>query len=135
MLAQLFPENRHFNSALFNAAKISEEQTNYDDALKSYMMIVENNAVTAETLKALKSILNIHLDILKDYVQAAKDYILIAQMFPDGKEAPQNLLAAAQLYRDNIKNNKKAEEILRVIITNYASSPQAQQAEKILKKN
>jgi TolA-binding protein len=132
MLAQVFPENQNFNLALMNAAKISESMGDYQDALGSYMMIVENNKITEQTQEALKNILNIHLNILKEYSLAAQDYILLTQMFPGSKDAAQNLLKAARLYKENVKDPRKTNEILQIILKNYKDSAAAKEAEKIL---
>ena len=135
MLAQAFPENKNFNSALMNAGKISEELGDYQDALNSYMMIVENNNVTDETMAALKNILRIQLEILKDYSQAAQVYLLMAQMFPTDQNAPKHLLQAAILYKEKINNPQKSKEILQILKTKYKDSSEAGEADKLMNQN
>lgn len=132
MLAQAFPDNKNFNTALTNAAKISEELGNYKDALNSYMMIVENNKIREETLISLKNIVRIQLNILKNYGQAAQAYLLMAQMFPDDKDAPENLLNAARLYKEHVKDSKRVNEIVQIILKKYKDSKAASDAEKLL---
>lgn len=135
MLAQAFPENKNFNSALMNAGKISEELGDYQDALNSYMMIVENNNVTDETMAALKNILRIQLEILKDYSQAAQVYLLMAQMFPTDQNAPKHLLQAAKLYKEKVNNTQKSKEILQILKTKYKDSSEAGEAVKLMNQN
>ena len=68
-------------------------------------------------------------------MQAAQVYLLMAQMFPDEKNAAQNLLNAAKLYKENIKYLQKANEILQIVITRYKDTNEALEAKKMINQN
>ncbi|HET7275436.1 MAG TPA: tetratricopeptide repeat protein, partial [Longimicrobiaceae bacterium] len=65
--------------------------------------------------------------------EAALDaYARVLELYPDDPAAPTALFRAAQVEADR-GNDERAEDMLRQVISAYPDSPEAEQAEEVLR--
>jgi TolA-binding protein len=117
-----FPKNKHHFTALLRMAAISEQDSNYNEAIIANMRIVEDEGDPASVNAALKNIIRLSLEKTYDFRLAAKTMALLAHQFPENTDAPKYLYRAGKLYIEELKDFKNASEAFDLLIKNYPQS-------------
>ncbi len=117
-----FPKNKHHFTALLRMAAISEQDSNYNEAIIANMRIVEDEGDAASINKALKNIIRLSLEKTDDFRLAAKTMALFAHQFPENKDAPKYLYRAGKIYIEELKDFKKASEAFDLLTKTYPES-------------
>jgi TolA-binding protein len=130
-----FPNNENYVAALQKIAVIAGQMGDYNEVLRSYMLIVEDNRDEISVSAALKNIIKLYPEKLVDHELVAKTMILYATKFPKSDEAPKNLLLAGKLYLEKLLNKVKAQEIFELMRDKYPQSNYTKEAESLLNKS
>jgi outer membrane protein assembly factor BamD len=69
----------------------------------------------------------------KRYLAAINRYLLVNDLYPETKESAESLFLAAEIYRQQLENRKKAMELYEKIIEEKKGSPYAEQGKIKLK--
>ncbi|HOK40012.1 MAG TPA: tetratricopeptide repeat protein [bacterium] len=115
---EVAPNSKLAPDAQYMIAKLTEEYIKYVNRKKR--IEIENLAITNEE----KSFDNI-LKYMLPFDEAIKEYLKMAELYPNNFHAPESLLRAAELYTEDYNNNKdfnKAIKLYELLIAKYPNS-------------
>jgi len=107
-IISLFPKTDGALNAFKQEARLERDRLDKPaDAVKTYQRLADQFGYPTGA-DALREAANVARKWLKDYALEATLHTQIATVYPDSKEAPQELYTAAQVYESDAKDTNKA---------------------------
>jgi hypothetical protein len=96
--------------------------------LENLLVLYPNPLYNTEILMFMAS----HFYYAKDYDAALSALNKVVELYPESEMASLAQSSMAYIYKDNLKNIKKAREIYKALVKTYPNSPDAIRAQEIL---
>jgi TolA-binding protein len=112
----------------WNSAQQFYEQKNFQEAVKSYELLVEKYPQSPKAPLACAAIASIYSNDVKDNSAAIRYYLLIVDKYPQSKEAPNALFTVAFTYNNELKDFEKAKLYYERFLEKYPENEMASSA-------
>ena len=129
-----YPTNEKAADALWNIAEINRYKLkDYDATIRALKEFAEKFKEDPRGMKALEGVAEIHKKT-GDYAQAAEAFAVIADVYPEDDDAPQQLFDACYLWETRANNPEKALSCYQQFLEKFPSHRKVKQAKKRMQK-
>jgi len=112
----------------WNRAQKFQEEKNFQEAIKSYQLLIEKYPQSAKAPLAYYAIASIYNNDLKDCSSAIKYYLMIFEKYPESKEAPNALFTVGFTYNNELKDYARAKLYYEKFLEKYPQHEMAPSA-------
>ena len=107
-------------------ARELEKQEKYEDALKTYLELLEAYPTARSADTTIQQIAFLYYNNLHDFEQAVKYHARLIKEFPDSKFAPQARFMVGYIYANNLKDYDMAREAYTEFLERHPDSELAE---------